>query len=193
MGISSALSVGSAAPGVCTSTTRPTNPFEGQMIYETDTDRMLVWNGSSWRYTWFSSMPAFYARLTSSQNIAGSAVVVFSSVTVNSGSHYNASNGRFTAPVDGLYWFSTRLLTQNDTNVADIRFHKNGSMFLDYSGFSMVPTGGGTQHRQVHIQGVMSLAANDYVTVNANAGGGIVLYGNSGDGHTAFSGYWLGN
>lgn len=37
-------------PGVCTSTTRPSAPFEGQMIYETDTDKMLVWGGSSWLY-----------------------------------------------------------------------------------------------------------------------------------------------
>lgn len=36
--------------GVCTSTTRPTTPFEGQMIYETDTDMVALWNGSSWRY-----------------------------------------------------------------------------------------------------------------------------------------------
>jgi hypothetical protein len=35
-------------PGVCTSTTRPASPFEGQCIFETDTDRMLIWNGSSW-------------------------------------------------------------------------------------------------------------------------------------------------
>jgi hypothetical protein len=34
--------------GVCTSTTRPTAPYEGQVIYETDTDRVLVWNASAW-------------------------------------------------------------------------------------------------------------------------------------------------
>jgi hypothetical protein len=37
-------------PGVCTSTTRPASPFEGQAIYETDTDMMAIWNGSAWRY-----------------------------------------------------------------------------------------------------------------------------------------------
>ena len=37
-------------PGVCTSSNRPVTPFEGQMIYETDTDMLGVWNGSSWRY-----------------------------------------------------------------------------------------------------------------------------------------------
>lgn len=37
-------------PGVCTSTTRPASPFEGQMIYETDTDMLALWNGTAWRY-----------------------------------------------------------------------------------------------------------------------------------------------
>jgi len=36
-------------PGVCTSTTRPTAPYEGQMIYETDTDLTYVWGGSAWQ------------------------------------------------------------------------------------------------------------------------------------------------
>jgi hypothetical protein len=38
-------------PGVCTSTTRPTVPYEGQLIYETDTDRVASYNGSAWVYT----------------------------------------------------------------------------------------------------------------------------------------------
>lgn len=50
MGISAGQGVPSLRPGVCTSTTRPTNPFEGQMIYETDTDMLALWNGSAWRY-----------------------------------------------------------------------------------------------------------------------------------------------
>ena len=37
-------------PGVCTSSTRPAVPFEGQMIYETDTDLVSAYNGSAWVY-----------------------------------------------------------------------------------------------------------------------------------------------
>lgn len=37
-------------PGVCTSSTRPASPYEGMVIYETDTDMIAVWNGSAWRY-----------------------------------------------------------------------------------------------------------------------------------------------
>ena len=35
-------------PGVCTSATRPTAPYEGQVIYETDTNRVLVWDAAAW-------------------------------------------------------------------------------------------------------------------------------------------------
>ena len=34
--------------GVCTSTTRPSNPYVGQMIYETDTNLLKIWLGSAW-------------------------------------------------------------------------------------------------------------------------------------------------
>lgn len=35
-------------PGVCTSSNRPANPYDGMVIYETDTDKTLVYNGSAW-------------------------------------------------------------------------------------------------------------------------------------------------
>ena len=47
MGISSSEQIG-LKPGVCTSTTRPTTPFVGQTIYETDTNLVRVWSGSAW-------------------------------------------------------------------------------------------------------------------------------------------------
>ena len=35
-------------PGVCTSTTRPASPFDGQVIYMTDVDQTVVWDGTQW-------------------------------------------------------------------------------------------------------------------------------------------------
>ena len=46
MGISNLAS--GLRTGVCTSTTRPTAPYNGQVIYETDTKQTLVWQGSAW-------------------------------------------------------------------------------------------------------------------------------------------------
>jgi len=39
-------------PGVCTSSTRPTAPYTGQQIYETDTKNQLAWDGASWSRPW---------------------------------------------------------------------------------------------------------------------------------------------
>lgn len=36
-------------PGVCTSTNRPTTPYDGMMIYETDTNLVRIWNGTAWK------------------------------------------------------------------------------------------------------------------------------------------------
>lgn len=37
-------------PGVCTSSTRPASPYDGQVIYETDTDQMLVYDSTAWKF-----------------------------------------------------------------------------------------------------------------------------------------------
>ena len=63
--------------GVCTSTTRPSGPYEGQMIYETDTDMVAIWNGTAWRYvsattptngTVLQIVTATYSTVTSSSS-----------------------------------------------------------------------------------------------------------------------------
>jgi hypothetical protein len=49
MGITQQIGASSIIkPGVCTSTTRPASPYTGQVIFETDTNRMLVWSGAAW-------------------------------------------------------------------------------------------------------------------------------------------------
>lgn len=37
-------------PGVCTSSTRPASPYDGQVIYETDTDKIAVYDSTAWVY-----------------------------------------------------------------------------------------------------------------------------------------------
>ena len=67
MGFSSIIGASSVIrPGVCTSTTRPSSPYDGQVIYETDTDATKVWNGASWvdlytvsSATWTSFTPTW--------------------------------------------------------------------------------------------------------------------------------------
>ncbi|XP_062619325.1 heavy metal-binding protein HIP-like [Saccostrea cucullata] len=55
---------------------------------------------------------AFHARLTKRQeNLGVNVIVVFGTVTLNSGNAYNPTTGKFTAPDDGLYAFQWTILT----------------------------------------------------------------------------------
>ena len=47
MGISGSSQVG-IKTGVCTSTTRPSSPYAGQVIFETDTFTVRTWDGTAW-------------------------------------------------------------------------------------------------------------------------------------------------
>ena len=47
MGISGSSQVG-IKTGVCTSTTRPSSPYAGQVIFETDTFTVRTWDGTTW-------------------------------------------------------------------------------------------------------------------------------------------------
>lgn len=56
MGLSNYLPTSAIArPGVCTSSTRPASPYEGQVIYTTDTDLLQIWNGTAWRTLAFAT------------------------------------------------------------------------------------------------------------------------------------------
>jgi hypothetical protein len=74
-------------PGVCTSSTRPASPYDGQVIYETDTDKTLVWNGSAWVYL-----------STSRTNATGLDLVA--SATVSSASSFSLAASTFTDTYD---------------------------------------------------------------------------------------------
>ena len=70
-------------PGVCTSTTRPASPYEGMVIYETDTNKMYVYDGSAWV---IPNSPA--------QNPAGLeliANVTLSGASINTGSIFSST------------------------------------------------------------------------------------------------------
>lgn len=54
MGLSNSLPNSILQPGVCTSSTRPANPYAGYFIYETDTGNLLQYYGATtgWRPPW---------------------------------------------------------------------------------------------------------------------------------------------
>ena len=73
-------------PGVCTSTNRPANPYDGMMIYETDTDKVAVYDSSAWVYKTGTAVPA----------TSGLVPITPTSISVGSGTATSAGNGQVT-------------------------------------------------------------------------------------------------
>jgi hypothetical protein len=58
MGLTSSVPNSILQPGVCTSSTRPASPYEGQVIYETDTNNSYIYDSSAWvRYVAAAGVP----------------------------------------------------------------------------------------------------------------------------------------
>ena len=64
-------------------------------------------------------------------DVSGNNYVVFDQVHHNNGNHYSTSNGRFTAPVTGVYFFSVYHFTGGSPHSA-IRLNINGSQYGEY-------------------------------------------------------------
>lgn len=104
-------------PGVCTSTTRPSSPYDGMVIYETDTDRTLVWNGSAWVYL-----------STSTANPVGMEFIASASVS------------SATAYVEFLNCFSSRY-TNYRIECDDVHVSVQGSLILWFGSSAAGATG----------------------------------------------------
>lgn len=129
MAITSGISNLGLKPGVCTSSSRPTNPYEGMMIFETDTNRVLVYDNSSWVMIADTDTPPAL-ELVKTQTV-GSAV---SSVTVT-----NAFSATYD---DYLIKWSGGTMTDN-TNI----YMRIGSITTGYYGSLLYGSyaGGGAQ------------------------------------------------
>ena len=112
-------------------------------------------------------MPAFQVNSAPSKVSGTNIVYNFGNTggggAFNNGGHYNNSNGRFTAPVTGYYFFTAGIWAVAGSN--DYLFlAKNGTELLaghiDANG--VASTG--------YVSGIIGLAANDYVTLEARYG-----------------------
>ena len=119
-------------PGVCTSTTRPQAPFEGQMIYETDTNRVLVWDNAAWVMIADTNQPPGL-QLVKTQTI-GTGV---SSVTVTDAFSADYDNYRIivsdvtaSTASNMLFRFSSGGTPVNGANYAVAGFFLSGSSTL---------------------------------------------------------------
>ena len=93
-------------------------------------------------------------------------VWVCDTVDTNIGSHYDSSNGKFTAPVAGTYFFTGSVMTHDSSsNVTQVSwsFRKNNSSVKDFIQHKINDV-----HCRVDGSIIMTLAANDFVTLFVN-------------------------
>jgi hypothetical protein len=133
------------------------------LIFGTNnTDRMRI-NAAGQITT--PSQPAFFANNPSSGTV--NTYFAFNSVKVNRGGHYNSSNGRFTAPVAGVYSFIVSALGFGGS-VSRLTFRVNGSdLYSDASAAQcrIDATASGSELPFGSKTAITSLNANDYIQV----------------------------
>jgi len=147
-----------------------------------DTDALSI--DSTGRLTQ-SQIPAFIA-YRNAGDLSSTTDVIFDQVVLNSGNHYDNTNGRFTAPVAGKYQFNA-FLSHNGTGSAQTgicRGKINGS-FQAYL-FPIMPT---LDHISITLSFIANLSANDYVNINTGTTAQILGSGNN---HNHFSGFLIG-
>ena len=158
-------------PGVCTSSTRPASPYNGQMIYETDTDRTLVYNGSAWYANWNSAW-GVVALTTSNSN---SATITSEAVTLTSSS--------FTAVANRYYRITYYEPVVQSTGspvylIFRIRLTNISGTILQRADIESTGTDG--QIVPLQIVTTLTAGATTVCGTAAAASGSILLYGNSG-------------
>ena len=134
------------------------------------------------------NQPSFNVTITTTGQINSSiGTIIFNNTTSsynhNTGNHYNASNGRFTAPVAGRYQINARMLTNSSTTSHTIYILRvNASNTIGYIGHN---------HSDYWLMEsgswVLNLSANDYVDCYLQSHSG-----HGGHNYASFSGFLIG-
>jgi hypothetical protein len=119
------------------------------------------------------------------------AFTLFSQTRTNRGGHYNASNGRFTAPVAGVYDITFSLLWRQASQfgAGEISIGVNGAN-INSRGIAYTNAGAANDlHDQVAVKALLTLNAGDYVTGWIHTNPGNFYYG---EGLGYFTGHLIG-
>ena len=139
--------------------------------------------------------PAFHAYGATSAT--SGADVIYANTYVNTGGHYSTTNGRFTAPVAGVYVFFWSAIGNNNNDVYRYFLHKNGSKNIANSGndihlrMDTLATGSEYATNGSRVQ-MLALAANDYIQIYFQADSSNSTYVGSQDDYMNFGGFLIG-
>jgi hypothetical protein len=114
--------------------------------------------------------PFFYAKAGASRDNQTSNPTVFNNVVTNVGNHYDGTtNYRFTAPVAGVYLFTSQPGYKETSDDASWKLYKNGAAFTDF----VRVLGGLTSHSGWSCAALVYLNVNEYVHIgwDGSAGG----------------------
>lgn len=152
---------------IVTSSTRPSDPYEGQVAYETDTNRWAGYDGSTWQPS-LHNPPAcrVYNTGTQALNNATTTAITFDSERYDTDSiHSTSSNtSRLTFATAGLYSIGGTVSLTGETDYTSIvvLIRLNGTTSIGQTRLLAAGTFSADQPTmQVHA--VYKFAANDYV------------------------------
>ena len=133
MGITQQIGASSLIkPGVIDNTAaRPASPFEGQVIFQKDTDQLLVWNGTAWVIPNQTTTNPNGLELVKTQTVG----TTVSSVTVDNAFSGNYDHYKIT--------YTNGLASQNNALALQLRVSGTTSVTGYYAGWNFVSVGGG--------------------------------------------------
>ena len=168
-------------------------------VADSDSGQLAIYNGSTklWGisehgYMLNPTKPHFsvYKDDVTSYTTTGPADIVWNQVKYNVTSSYNTSNGRFTAPISGRYFFAFNVLHRGDGYVKG-GYRINGTDFYSGDASEFYVDGGiSGAHSHVTVPMILDLSAGDYVTVNVERNAGDLYFGSNA--HNNWIGYLLG-